>query len=128
MAEATLYNEEKYKKLLEEVWCLLKGIGYKKTGSTFRIHERENSGVINFQRSKDSLNGIKFTINAGIFSKLLWKFFHDELLKAPNVWNCQWHARVGFLIPQKVDTWWTINSALDIEHLINDIKRIVSEK
>jgi hypothetical protein len=99
-----------YEKLLKE--CInpfLKSNGYKKKGSAFyRTHSDGNVSVFDFQKSRKSeKDQTVFTINIAISSRRI-ATFHGNQTDNPVLDDCHWKTRIGHLLPEKQDLWWTI--------------------
>jgi hypothetical protein len=98
---------------------LLKEKGFIRTRNTFYYSYEGNWGIIDFQKSTQSnSSAIIFTINVGIASHRILTFFSiiDEN-KKPTVWDSQWNERLGHLLPEKQDIWWTIDQGTNIAEL-----------
>ena len=101
---------ELYKELIKEISSLLKEKHFSRKGNCFYLRQGNNWGLIDFQKSrKSSSDEVIFTINVGICSGALLEFFSPELLeKKPSIEVCQWRERLGFLLPDRQDRWWTV--------------------
>lgn len=101
--------------------ALLKPLGYKKYGSIFTKDIGELVYLIGLQSSTTSTkNESKVTLNVGIWIKRL----SDN--KKANIWECQWRSRIGGLMPDDNDKWWSMTSIDDAtmvsEEVCNSIK------
>ncbi|OYU96714.1 MAG: hypothetical protein CFE21_00050 [Bacteroidetes bacterium B1(2017)] len=119
---------DKYKLILSFVSEYLEPFGFKRKGNTFYILKNNNLGLINFQKSsKCSKKATIFTINLGISSTLLRKLLNNDSLKLkPDIDDCHWKKRIGFLLPQKQDYWWEINSNTSIDSLLVELTTLFS--
>src|SRR5579862_3193905 len=113
---------EKYKYLIEKIKDELKILGFTKKGSTYYTRESNNWGLINFQKSRHSSNDqILFTIDLGVCSEKIANFLSHLSVGKPGIESCHWKERIGFLMDQRKDYWWEINSDTDIEPVSNEI-------
>lgn len=95
--------------------------GYSGRGNTYLINMNRNWLVVNFQKSgKSSSKEVLFTINLGVASVILFTFFSNAI-KRPKIEDCHWRQRIGFLLPQHSDVWWTIDSKTKHDKLCNEI-------
>lgn len=107
--------------------------GYSWRGRIFSFTRNGNVGLIEFQRHhRDSTKdrGL-FTINLGVRSQLLYEY---QLLLGnwmprdkPESCDCHYCERVGFLLPEKRDKWWSIDALTNTEDLADELFLIVRE-
>lgn len=97
----------------------LKMMGFTKTKHTFYYSNEGNWGMINFQKSSRSTSGeIIFTVNVGVASSRVLTFLSRmDANKKPNIWDAQWNVRLGHLLPENDDIWWTLNQRTSIDEL-----------
>jgi hypothetical protein len=83
--------------------------------------------LLDFQKSRNSTNSEKiFTINLGVCSGELLQFFSPDLLnKKPSIEVCHWRERIGFLLPEHQDKWWTIRTAESLNILFSELEEII---
>ena len=106
---------EKYIEVLKDVKSYLNEIGFESKGNTLRYNSFDNVVFITFQKSKSSSNQeISFTINSGIFSKVIDKYQGGNG-KNIKLEDCHWTKRVGFFTPENKDLWFVINRNNRIE-------------
>lgn len=120
---------EGFKTITNAVSKSVSALGFKKINqSTFVIKEGNNWGVINFQKSQSNTKGeVRFTINLDIFSGAIRDFLEGgKVNSAPKTGGSHWNKRIGFLLPEKKDYWWTITDATNIAALEKEITDIVS--
>lgn len=120
---------ENYNQLISAIGSVLKSERFIKKGNSFYLSESGNNGIINFQKSRDSTKKeVIFTINVGVqsttLSKVLKKNRHNDF---PDMEDCHWKRRIGFLLPQKQDYWWRVTDDTNIEELIREISRVIKE-
>lgn len=79
------------------------------------------------QKSRSSTSSIvTFTLNVGICSAMLReKFGVGSLSGKPTIEDCHWRQRIGFLLPQKQDQWWTLDDQTRLENVSAEIVGIV---
>ncbi|MFN8360307.1 MAG: DUF4304 domain-containing protein [Candidatus Kapaibacterium sp.] len=120
---------EKFKRLISTIGTQLKAAGFTKQGNTFYLQRDSNWGIINFQKSMSSTKqAVKFTINLGVQSTSICKVLkYKEKVDKPTIGVCHWTERIGFLLPQKQDYWWTISDDTDLEELIVELSNVVGE-
>jgi Domain of unknown function (DUF4304) len=96
----------------------LKQYRFSGKGFTFYHLSESNWGLIGFQKSKkEDPEKLNFTVNLGVASGRLLKFFSPPALrKKPEIWDCHWRIRLGLLINGS-DIWWTIERGTSIDEL-----------
>ena len=117
-----------FSKLIKEcLKPLLNESDFKGRNNTFISKKDDVWSLINFQKSrKSSATEIIFTVNVGIASSALFDFY-AKVVKQPTIEDCHYRQRIGFLLPQHSDKWWTINSDTNMETLCEDLKKCLSE-
>lgn len=113
-----------YTHLLTELGALLRASGFTRSGNRFHMRPDKNWGLIAFQKSrKSNAQEILFTVNLGICSHELTRFFSAERLdKRPSIEDCQWRERIGFLLPERQDRWWRIQTGDPLEPLVAELR------
>lgn len=106
---------------------LMKREGFKKSGRNFLKVDAESVGVLNVQASMYNLGATgKFTINLGrYFPSVARAAGEPELKGLPREYNCQIRLRIGHLLPENLDHWWTVGPETNIERLALDVARVV---
>ncbi len=100
---------------------LLSAHGYKRYGNTYLLFKDDIWRLINFQKStKSTKHEVIFTINIGISSQILFQFY-NEPIKRPKIEDCHFRQRIGHILPQPKDTWWTINDNSNLAGLDEEI-------
>jgi hypothetical protein len=97
----------------------LKKMGFTKTQHAFYYSYEGNWGIIDFQKSRQS-NSTEtiFTINVGVASNRILTFLSKmDANKKPDIWDTQWRVRLGHLLPENHDIWWTIDQGTNIGEL-----------
>ncbi len=96
--------------------------GYSRTGSTFHRRAPEGWGVVNFQKSQfgDSRRA-RFTVNLGVALDRLSAARGDDPDRKPQEHRCVWRCRIGALLGDAADRWWTIDEGTDLEALTAEV-------
>jgi hypothetical protein len=112
--------QESMKQLVaEQLAPLFKARGFKKSGLTFHRRVEKNYAIVQLQKSISSTAvGVSFTINLGVFServqrglaKITWV---PDVAGVPSEVACHLRQRIGPLMPEAQDKWWSIGPATD---------------
>src|SRR5437667_4080184 len=101
-------------------WLRSKGFGLQASPSSPGVSFFRSSGgthpsvvqIIDFQVGRGSTTQTcLFTVNFGIYSRTIGLFEPGKVQKGssvPPIIEWHWRERIGFLMPGKVDLWWTI--------------------
>lgn len=118
---------ENYKKIINDVTPSLRERGFKKSGASFYLQNEESWGIVNFQKStKSSSEHIVFTVNLGVASKRLLKLSSTlHVGSRPGIWDCHWQERLGHLLEEKKDVWWTVEYQTPIDQLSHQIQEYI---
>lgn len=121
---------EKYKILMDKTGDFLKAHGFTKKSSTFYVRREGNWGLLNFQKSRESsVEAVYFTINLGVSSTRIREFLDKDKKSRPAaVDECHWKIRVGFILPDKKDTWWKIDERTRLESIFAEFTAIILNK
>ena len=106
---------------------VLKGKGFKKSGSSFRqILPDGTSKIINFQRSAyNSGDACRFTVNVGLYFQKDME--HPELHFKE--YDCQIRSRVSGVSKRYAgDHWWVLTQATDTERLYAELRSLMLEE
>ena len=100
----------------------LKGLGFGKTGTTW-IRSLEWPQVINIQLSGfNTAEEAKFTINVGISIPAFRAAWGSPAATGTlKEYDCELRSRIGSLLPNKNDKWWTVSSVSDPEELLREV-------
>ena len=106
----------------------LKTKEYKKKKNTFyHTHSDGNVSIINFQKSRKSeKDKTEFTINIALLSFRIASFFGIQTDDF-ELDDCHWKTRIGHLLPEKHDIWWTIEPSTALNHLCSTIKDLLEQ-
>ncbi len=115
-----------FSRLVQAVAETLKPHGYKRQGQVFRALANGNCGIIGFQRSvTDTRDAIRFTMNLGIVCGDLCDLAATPLEKS-QIADAHVSRRVGFLLPERQDKWWEVNTSTDCHQLSQEISNLIS--
>jgi Domain of unknown function (DUF4304) len=119
---------EAYGLLLAGLTNELKGRGFSRQGSSFYLRKGNNWGLINFQKStKSTADSILFTVNLGVASERLRRFFSGQKAELPGVSACHWSMRLGFLQAGR-DKWWTVDRGTVLDLVEEEIRHLLLER
>jgi hypothetical protein len=115
--------------LLSSLRAELRAAGFRSSGHRWTIESPETIGVLDFQRSSSSSRqSVRFTINLGVFSRPVARFLRsDSAHHAPRIEDCHWRQRIGLLLPQHSDHWWTISPECDLTALSEELRHVLRE-
>src|SRR5262245_58044507 len=117
-----LQPQEAFTMLLKRLTPTLRQHGFARRRQTFFRHEHGNWGIVNFQKSMYSTgHEVRFTINLGIFSQRIGSPFRAPGGGVPSISICHWSQRIGRLLPDRQDHWWTISGATSLNSLAEEI-------
>ncbi len=121
---------EAFEQLLKDVSASLRNAGWSRAGKTLYIEKCNNWVLINFQKSQKSTSkNLLFTVNIGICSRRLAEFFTPEKVDVrPAVEDCHWRRRVGLLLPDHSDKWWSIDDRTPLGDLVEEIRSCLEQK
>jgi len=121
---------EAYKRIIKDVTPSIQKQGFKKTGVSFYRQNEESWGIINFQRSTESsAETIVFTVNLGVASKRLLKLIPigRASRSKPDIWDCHWQERLGHLLDENKDVWWTVDHQTSVDQLSYQIQNYITQ-
>ena len=120
------------KKLVaDELRATFKAHGFRAKGLTFHRQVADNFGIIQLQKSRNSTAGIvEFTINLGVFSGRVQRTLSEcmwmpEVTGVPTEPVCHLRKRVGSLLPEARDVWWSIRAGADVAELGATIRSVL---
>jgi hypothetical protein len=112
--------------ILVALKACLKPHGYSKSGSTFRLRSSETVSIISLQSSTSSTAVLaKVTVNLGVHILALQDPERSE--KNPSVWSTHWNHRIGHLMPENNDVWWSIHNTAEAVSVATEIARCVEQ-
>jgi uncharacterized protein DUF4304 len=104
-------NQEFTKTILGKMHGVLKPSGFRKKGSTF-VKECGDDVVleVNLQKSTASTNScLRATVNLRIYSRTLTRAMGYSM-DYPTDPHRHWEERIGSLMPEQSDRWWTVQT------------------
>ena len=112
--------------IVDQLSDALKPKGFKKSGDTFSLSNDDLSYFINVQSSKETtLASLKLTLNIEIYSSLIYKLQDTSL---PEKWSRHFTQRIGFMLDNPHDKWWTIENDKEAKDVANEITDITISK
>lgn len=118
-----------FEELISNLKPFFKSNNYLKKGNSFYYLKDNNYGLITFQKSQKSNNNqIIFTINIGIYSKVVSNFLNSNHTKLkPTIPDCHWVRRIGDFFEPIHDKWWLINVNTSVSDLTKEICNAIRE-
>jgi hypothetical protein len=97
--------------VLAQLKAALEPLGFRQAGTLF-LHERpEVVQLVELQSSQaEDAAHIAVTVNLGVYASELVDADIREYIR-PSIPQAHWRERLGILMPQRRDKWWTIESA-----------------
>jgi hypothetical protein len=90
----------------------LRADGYRKDGHTFRRERERCVQVVNVQSSRwDTSSEVQFTVNLGVFFPEVHALMEPGWGPGPGgprEAHCTLRSRIGELMPERKDHWWTL--------------------
>lgn len=107
----------------------LEPAGYKRAGRTFRIRNAvADWGLINVQSSsKSTAQAQLVTVNLAVSLGIIRKFDSPTDDRIPHYSEGHWDSRIGHLLPERDDKWWTVASPMPDHEALEDIAGAVRE-
>jgi hypothetical protein len=108
---------------------LLKTYGFSKSGRTFHRKSGNAWQVVNVQASTSNTGvNSKFTINLGVYHPAIAELAGKSIqTEKPKEYECIVRERIGKLLPTKLDYWWEITPATNLEYVAQTISSIIKE-
>lgn len=107
--------QERLKHLMaSELQAMFTARAFRKRGLTFYRRAGDNFALVQFQKSVHSTaTDVEFTVNLGVFSAHLQRELAQvawvpPVKDVPTESACHLRRRLGFLLPEARDTWWTL--------------------
>ncbi len=105
--------------ILDDLNNLLAPLGFRKAGTLFSADRGEVVHLIQLQSSqKSTAQQILVTVNVGVFVPRLGP-------ATPGIPQSHWRQRIGSLMPERQDKWWSINNVGDSKTVAAEIARCV---
>jgi hypothetical protein len=100
--------------------------GFTKSGSTFRLRTEDTICIVSLQSSTSSTSLFaKVTVNLGVHIPALQDAERPET--NPSVWSTHWRERIGNLMPDKSDVWWSIQTTAEADIVASEIAQCVEK-
>jgi Domain of unknown function (DUF4304) len=113
----------------------LRELGFVGSGSTYRLPIPESFALLGFQRSRyNDRSSVSFTLNLAAGSTATWEvarrdypFLPKQPSTTPRYPGGLWHARLGMLLPEPRDVWWTVDRDTDLDALAAEVVTMVRD-
>lgn len=114
-------------KFAQELDGRLLSLGFVLRNRVFIVRRNENVGLIHIQKSiKSTASMATFTINLGVWCKRLAALIPRSTTRdIPDIDDCHWRERVGFVRSERSDVWWTVESAQDARRLAIEVAPLI---
>jgi len=115
--------KEKQVYVFDEIKYFLQEEGFRKRGYNFFKKNGEIGYCVNIQNDKFNNNDqVRFTLNVGIFTDDFWlehlDFKHMGVMPTfPKECDCAIRIRIGELLPEHEDKWYSINAKTNVNEL-----------
>jgi hypothetical protein len=115
-------NSNEFEKTISDaVLRALEPLGYRRDGKCFRADRPEATLVIQCQRSvAGTHNRLRTTVNLGVFSRAVAEKL-GILQAKPTFEICHWKRRIGELLPEPQDRWWSVGDHAEALHAAQEI-------
>jgi hypothetical protein len=115
--------DDAYRLLVARLTTALKPKGFAGKGGSFLLERGGNLLVVGLQKSQtSSRESISCTVNLGVASGRLLRFFSVQRVPGQVPSACHWTERLGFLLPGSADRWWTLETRTDPSPVIQDLE------
>ncbi len=116
--------QDAFKELINNLNPFFKYHNYLKKGNSFYCLKEGNCGLVAFQKSRMSnVSKVIFTINMGIYSRVLVGFFTFNQIKLPpSIEDCHWTRRIKEELSPYHEKWWSIGDHTSIMELTQDVQ------
>ncbi len=100
----------------------LRDAGFKAAGPTFRRMVNGNWQIVNVQRDTRPIGSIRFVINLGVASRRAAAADVEEWeTRHLSCWECDLQWRLGALVHNGYDYWWSIDAQTPLAPLGNEL-------
>ena len=121
--------QTKFKLLMKErIAPRLREDGLKGSGQNYYLPSESHWALIGFQKSMFSdSHELKFTINLYVVNKNEWEKARKERSYFPakptptTKWGIGWERRIGFLLPERCDHWWSMEANSNLEKISDQV-------
>jgi hypothetical protein len=113
----------------DHVGPALRADGFKGSGVAFTLPEPAHWVNLGFQKSRYSdSEDVKFTVNLTVVSKATWAaqrqaqpYLPERPAANTRYGTFAWQRRIGLLMPDGIDHWWTVHSTTNLPDLAADV-------
>ena len=127
--------QDEFKLLMKErIAPKLRELGFKGSGQNFNLPSESHWALIGFQKSMFSdSQELKFTINIFVVGKNEWDTARSERSYFPakpsptTKWGIGWERRIGFLLPEKCDHWWSMKVNSNFETISGQVVEYIAK-
>jgi hypothetical protein len=85
---------------------VLRPAGFRKTGSVFSREVNDVLHIVGLQSSTSSTaSSLRITVNIGVVVPTLLSSSQQ-----PDVWSSHWRQRIGMLMSERSDLWWSMST------------------
>lgn len=115
----------------------LRKMGWRGSGNRWEIPDEHSFGLLGLQKSRrSSREEISFTINLSVVSKESWEAWRslrgegERALPHPGIAYARsdWSSRIGRLLPDARDTWWSVTPETDVAILGEELLCHIAER
>jgi hypothetical protein len=118
--------DDAYRLLVARLTTALRPKGFAGRGGTFLLEREGNLLVVGLQKSqKSSRQSISCTVNLGVASGRLLRFFSVQRVPGKPPSECHWTERLGLLLPGPADRWWTLETRTDPSPVLQELEESV---
>jgi len=127
--------QDEFKLLMKErIAPRLRELGLKGSGQNFNLPSESHWSLIGFQKSMFSdSQELKFTINIYVIKRKEWEKVRSERSYFPvkpnptTKWGIGWERRIGSLLPEKCDHWWTMKLNGNLEYISGQVVEYIAK-
>jgi hypothetical protein len=120
--------ETLFQRLLKDLRPALAPSGFRRRSQNYICESPECWAVINFQKSQwSTVNEKRFTINLAIAAKRILAYQDLSTDAPPRSFACHWETRIGSLLPDNRDKWWTLSDESSYGAVESEVQNTLSE-
>lgn len=127
--------QDEFKLLMKDrIAPKLRELGFKGSGQNYSLPSDAYWALVGFQKSMFSdSHELKFTINILVVNKNEWEKARSERSYFPakpnptTKWGIGWERRIGFLLPEKCDHWWSMELNSNLENISGQVVESVAK-
>ena len=113
----------------------LREVGLSGSGQQYSIKSSSYWSLLGIQKSRSSTSTeLKFTMNIFVVKKDEWDNLRAERTFLPpkpsanTIYGIGWSQRIGYLLENESDFWWTIDSETNLNQLASEITNSIVTK